>query len=372
VTIERSFQPPAMSRLTKATIPASRVWGESRPSYWLVEARGNAGAIAINRLVAAGASPLWAAAPIQAGGFTYAAGSLVVPYLDTLEPVIGRVSRELGLRADGVRAKLPQPARAIGRARVALHKPWGENVDEGWTRWLLDTYEFRYTSIADADIRAGNLRARYDAIILPSTPADRLMSGHPRGTFPPEYSGGLGDAGLDALRAFVRAGGTLICLGQSSALAISTFDLPLKDLALEPGTRFFCPGSIVRLELEGTHALAYGMAHHTAAFCAFSSVFEQSAASGNSGEPARDAIETVGRYGSRDVLLSGWLEGEDVIAGRGAIVQANVGEGRVLLFGFPVQHRGQSHATFRLLFNSLFSASQPGNTIPSKARARSK
>jgi len=372
LTIERSFQPPAMSRLTKATIPAARVWGDSRPSYWLVEARGNAGAVAINRLVAAGASPLWTVEPIQAGGFTYVAGSLVVPYLNTLEPIIGGVSRELGLRADGVRGKLPQPARAIGRARVALHKPWGENIDEGWTRWLLDNYEFRYTSIADADIRAGDLRARFDAIVLPSVPADRLISGHPRGTFPPEYSGGLGDAGLDALRAFVRAGGTLICLGQSSTLAISSFDLAVKDLASEPGNRLFCPGSIVRLELDGTHALAYGMERRTAAFCAFSAVFEPSAASGNAGEPARAAIETVGRYGSKDVLLSGWLEGEDVIAGRGAIVQANVGEGRVLLFGFPVQHRGQSHATFRLLFNSLFSAPQPDNTLPPRARARSK
>jgi hypothetical protein len=103
------------------------------------------------------------------------------------------------------------------------------------------------------------------------------------------------------------------------------------------------------------------MESHSAAFFAFSSAFEASSgrgpASGHGGDPAPAAgMETIAHYANRDLLVSGWLEGEEIIAGRAAVVQAAVGTGHVVLFGFPVQHRGQSQATFRLLFNAIFSA----------------
>ncbi len=176
----------------------------------------------------------------------------------------------------------------------------------------------------------------------------------------PDYAGGLGDAGIEALRQFARAGGSLICLGASGGLAIGTFELPVRDIAREYDDRLFVPGSIVRLNLDPTHPLSFGMQPDTAAFFAFSSVY--ASAAGRAEEP-RDpplaaGVKTVAHYGERDVLLSGWLEGEPVMAGRAAILEAPVGSGRVVLFGFPVQHRGQSHATFRLLFNALFTSPQ--------------
>ena len=361
-TIERGFEPPPLSRLAKVAITPAAVGGERKPGYWLIESRGNGGALAVNRLVAAGAVPAWTIAPLQVTGYEYAPGSVVVPYNQAAKPAVDRVARELGLRADGMKGKPPPGTGPIGRARIAPHKPWVESTDEGWTRWVLEQYEFKVDSISDADIRGGDLRARFDLIILPSAPADRLISGFSAGMVPIEYSGGLGPGGVDALRAFVRAGGTLVCLGQSVSLAIAAFDLPLRDVARDTENELFVPGSILKLNVDTSKRLAFGMPPQSAAFFAFSAAFEPESRS-TTGTDHRGAegvdgrgIETIARYGDKDILLSGWLEGESIIAGKAAVVDAPVGNGHVILMGFPVQHRGQSHATFRLLFNALQNA----------------
>jgi hypothetical protein len=177
---------------------------------------------------------------------------------------------------------------------------------------------------------------------------------------PAEYTGGLGPSGISALKTFVDAGGTVIALDESADFASSVFGLPVRDVAHEAGDAFFCPGSILRLELDPSQPLAYGMSAHTAAFFAFSSAYEPVATrpttDGHSGAPGAEGMQTIARYGSSNVLLSGWLEGERVIAGRSAVIQASVGLGHVDLLGFPVQHRAQSHATFRLLFNAIFTS----------------
>jgi len=362
-TIERTFEPPAMTRVTQASIESANVWGDPTPTFYLVEARGNAGALAINRLTAAGAATSWTTAPQDVGGYRYEAGSLLVPFSPSVKKAAAEIAKDLGLRVDGVKGKMPPAStlQRVGGARVALYRPWMANIDEGWTRWLLEQYEFPFSSIVDADVRTGNLRSRFDAIVLPSATVEALTTGNQAGTTLPEYVGGLGPMGTDALRKFVEAGGTLVALDESTNFARSIFDLPIRDVAREAGDRFFCPGSLLRLELDPSQPLAYGMSPHSAAFFAFSSAFEPTAepsapTGGQGGAATPGSLVTIARYGSRDVLLSGWLEGEEVIQDRAAVVQATVGQGRVVLLGFPAQHRGQSHATFRLLFNALFTS----------------
>jgi hypothetical protein len=109
------------------------------------------------------------------------------------------------------------------------------------------------------------------------------------------------------------------------------------------------------VELDASQPLAFGMTPHTAGFFAFSSAYEPTTSSSTGGHADGQAARTIARYAARDLLLSGWLEGEDVIAGRSAIAEVGLGTGRVVLLGFRVQHRGQSLATFRLLFNALLS-----------------
>jgi hypothetical protein len=228
-----------------------------------------------------------------------------------------------------------------------VYQPRGENPDAGWTRWVLEQYEFPAESITNADVALGNLRARYDVIVLPNAPVEVLLRGLSADAVPSTYSGGLDGDGVRALDAFVRTGGTLVCLDQSCALAIDVFKLPIKDVARTTRDQFFCPGSILRIDVDAAQPLAYGMPAHTAGFFASSSAYE---AASNAG------VQAAVRYADKDLLISGWLQGEAVIAGRSAVVQTPIGAGRIVLLGFPVQHRGQSLATFRLLFNAIFAA----------------
>jgi hypothetical protein len=355
-TIERTFEPPAMSRLSVTGVAAAKVWGDVKSASYVIEARGNGGALALNRLVAAGIQPTWLVADAEVNGYRYAPGSLVVPASSAVRPVVEQIAKNLGLRVDGVRRPLPNAVQPVGTARVALYKPWVPNADEGWTRWLLDQYEFRYTSITDTDIRAGNLRQRFDVIILPSAPADLLKAGN-TGEVPPDYRGGLGESGVTALRAFVEGGGTLVCLDQSAALAIDEFHLPLRDLAREgPSSEFFCPGSILRIDLDPRQPLSFGMNPHTAGMFRSGSAYAIEPRAG----AADPAIAVAASYGAKDLLISGWLEGEQVIAGKPAALEVRLGMGRIVLFGFSTQHRGESHATFRLFFNAVFTAAQNG------------
>jgi hypothetical protein len=346
-TIANRFEEPAMSRVTAAAIEPAKVWGERSPSYFVLEARGSGGAIAMNRLLAANLNPSWLTSEFSAGGYRYPAGSIVVPPAKSALATIEKAARELGLRADGVKGKMPANVRRMTRARVALYRPWTDNTDEGWTRWLLEQYEFPYTTVTDADIRTGNLRARFDAVILPDAAPDELTGGRSVGTAPPEYTGGIGSEGAAALKAFVQGGGSLIALDNATRFAVSTFDLPAKDVA-RAATReaFFAPGSLLRIDVDPTQPLAYGMPRQLAGFFSSSSAFDSESPS----------VQTIGRYAAKDLLISGWLQGALVIAGKAAVMTASVGSGRVVLLGFPVQHRAQSLATFRLLFNSIFTS----------------
>jgi hypothetical protein len=239
-------------------------------------------------------------------------------------------------------------SRTVYRARVGLYRPWNDAIDEGWTRWLLEQYEFPFKTLRDTEARAGNLRAAFDVIVLPGIPAQRLIDGNRSGSLPDEYIGGLGSAGVAALKAFVEAGGTLVCLDNSAQLAIDALQLPVKNVVAGlPAEQFFCPGSIVRLELDTFQPLGFGMLSDNAAFFSFSSAYDAT--------PGPD-LRVIARYGEKNILMSGWLEGEQAIAGRAAVVEAKSGAGRVVLIGFRAQHRGQSMATFRLLFNALLTS----------------
>jgi hypothetical protein len=362
--VDQYFEPPPATRLDRASVVPAKVWGDAgRASYFVIDARGNAGSIAINRLLEAGArvSFLQAALPIQ--GYTYEPGSLLVADGRGVRDAVEAVARDLGLRATAAGGRAPTAARALGRPRVALYKPWVESIDEGWTRWLLEQYEFEFETLTDADIRslpaeasakAGGLRQRFDAIILPDMGAERMLSGHAAGVMPPAYVGGLGMDGADMLRQFVDAGGTLIALDSSSELAVSLLGAPLRDATrgLSPN-EFFCPGSVVKLELEAD-PLTYGVPRQTAGFCSFNTAYEIAPRTSTAPESLPVATaRIVGRYAGSGVLLSGWLEGERAIAGKGAMMEVRSGEGRAVLFAFRPQHRGQSHATFRLFFNAI-------------------
>ncbi len=241
------------------------------------------------------------------------------------------------------RAKLRQP-------RLGLYKPWVANMDEGWTRWVLEAHEFPYRNLTDAEIRAGNLAEWYDAIILPDMKASTMIEGHAEGSLPPEYVGGIGLEGVANLRTFVEQGGMLICLNWATELPMKHFGLEINN-ALEAnrsgpqkltGAEFFCPGSLLRVFVETTHPIGYGLEREMAVFFKSGPAFE-----------ARGG-KRVAAYPNFNPLMSGWIEGEKRIRQKGALWDVKLGKGRVILFGFKPQHRAQSHGTFKLLFNAIY------------------
>jgi len=210
---------------------------------------------------------------------------------------------------------------------------------------VLDTFNVPYSLLRDAGVHAGRLRERYDVIIVPSARAKEITYGNPAGTYPPEFTGGITAEGIQNLRRFVEAGGTLVCFGASTELAIKNLNLPVRDVleGVSPA-EFYCPGSILRADVDTTHPMARGVAPVTDVFFINGPAFEVL-------DPRR--ARTVARYAGRGVLRSGWLLGEERIAGKAALVEVALGAGRVILFSFRPQHRGQTWGTFQLIFGAL-------------------
>ena len=234
--------------------------------------------------------------------------------------------------------------------KVALYKSHVPAMDEGWTRWVLTHEHYKFSSIEDKDIRAGNLREKFDAIILPDQLPRTTLEGYKSGKMPPDITGGIGSEGVNALRAFVEDGGTLVCLNRASRFAIEQFKLPVRDVVANLSDKeFFVPGSILRVELDKTNPLTGDMPAQSIAWAENSPVFEVEARALESG-----AARVVASYPSdRNPLLSGWLLGEQRIRGKAALVEVKLGQGRIILFGFRPQYRGQSLATFPLFFNAI-------------------
>jgi hypothetical protein len=225
--------------------------------------------------------------------------------------------------------------------RIGLYQPWQANMDEGWTRWLLESFGFTYTGLRNQDIQRGGLRQRFDAIIFADQAADSMESGFDRGVMPEEYTGGLEAQGAAALREFANAGGTLVFLNGASQYAIARLGVEARTVT--PGDQpdvYYCPGSLLNVRVDTRSPLAYGVPAEIAAWS------EQS--------PAWDTqLPVVARYPAAGVLASGWLVGEKAIAGRAALVDAPMGAGHAVLFGMRPQYRAQSYLTFKLFFNAL-------------------
>ncbi len=243
-------------------------------------------------------------------------------------------------------------ALAIRPPRIGLYQPFGGgNMDEGWTRWVLEQYGFEYTTLHNADLRAGGLAATLDAIILPDQPPAQIINGSTGPTIRPEYRGGIGTDGLEKLKQFVQAGRTLVTLGAASGLAIDNFAVPVRDLKRGlTRDQHFGPGTILRIEVDTIHPVGYGMAAKSYGFYNNSPFFALV-----EGFAAQHA-NVVARYPNSDVVASGWLRGEELMTGRAAVVSVDMNPGRIVLFGLRPQHRAQTHATFPMLFNALYVA----------------
>ena len=284
-------------------------------------------------------------------------GAVLGSYLSTREA-----------RRAGLPARIP---------RVALYKPWTANMDEGWTRWVLEQFDLPFVTLGDSLVRAGSLRARFDVIVLPHMSVREMERGYSDSIVPPQYAGGLAERGMKELEQFARDGGILVLLDGATELATRRFGLGIRairpagdDASAQPSSdssrasppvdstrgrapaALYAPGSILRVDVDTTHALTYGMPAAAAVYFTNSVTFEV---------PPASKVRVVARYPAMpdSILLSGFLQGAERIAGKAALLDAPLGRGRVIMFGFRPQHRAQSYGTFKMLFNALLLGAAP-------------
>ncbi|UCC71764.1 MAG: peptidase M14 [Gemmatimonadota bacterium] len=326
--------------------PAGSVTGPG--STFVVTNVTNAGNLAIHRLLASGGRVALLSEAAESGGQRWPVGSAVLHGPDVRQ-ILESLASDEGLSAQSFSGTVT--GYQVGQPRVGLYQPWTASMDEGWTRWVLEGWDLPYRTLHDTEIRAGDLRARYDVIILPDVSASSIVEGRKPGTVPAEYAGGLGDAGTAAIRAFVKAGGTLICIDSSSGFAIEQLGLPVNDVRpafneQRSGSAFYAPGSILAVEIDTNHPAGYGMPEETVVFYSNGPLFEV--------EGDRRDVAVVARYPETGQLLSGYALHTEFLNGKAALVEARYGDGRVILFGFRPQYRGQPHETFKILFNAIY------------------
>ena len=316
---------------------------------------GNA-PLAINLAFASGLDVGVLRDTLVAGQQTWPPGSLTVERNRRLARIANRTGVDFhGLDEQDIEAT------AVTPSKIGLYKSWVSNMDEGWTRWLLEEYAFDADTLHDANIRSGDLE-QYSAIILPHQSPNGLLHGHRTGMMPEPYTGGLQLSGALALKEYVEQGGTLVALDAASDFVIEQFGLPVENIVDGVSSRqFFIPGSLVRIDVDTSHPIGWGMETEAAAYFVRSRAFETVRRSNRQEGGRMDIapgpdlpVEVIARYAEEDILMSGWALGEENhIAGEAAIVRVGVGQGHVILFGFRPQFRGQPRGTYKLFFNAL-------------------
>ena len=355
--IERAVE-GAFEVVSMPVKPSGAVIGASTRGY-LFDGRLNDSFAAANILLQHGFTVQRTDSSVQTNMDWFPPGSFMAPV--DAAAVLRDLARDRGLIFYGIPKAVDVAAHAVTQPRIALYQRFhGGNIDEGWTRLLLEQFHFPYTTVQDDAVKEGRLAERFDVFILPDDPTP-LITGEKLGEYyekrldgqvppkdPPEYRSGIGKEGVDNLIAFVEAGGTLIAFNEACELAVERLGLRVRNVLKDIKPQdFFCPGSTVRADVQTTHPLAYGMPERALI------LFRNSPAFDVIPSEANEAYELVVTYPDRGLLESGWLIGEEKIAGKAAMIAAKKGRGRILLIGFRVQHRAQTHGTFKLLFNGL-------------------
>ena len=335
-----------MAKIDKAETPEASVDGAG--AVFAVSHKANASFQLVNAALQAGATVSLAQDPVKTAEGSETGAFLISGASRTS---IADLTKKYAVSA--VAVTVPAHTLPIKKARVGVYRPWMPSIDEGWTRWVLENYGFEPKSIYNAEMRAADLRNRYDVIVLPDMSAHQLTDGFGVGVVPGEYAGGIGDDGVENLREFTREGGMLIALNRTAASLIPLMSLPVQNvLDGAKSDKFFCSGALLRVNTE--HAdLPGNLGLSSSPVVMFQN--------GPAFEPKTGFHGAVlARYSKEtNPLESGLLLHPEAIEGKAAAVELSYGEGRILLFGFKPQFRGQSHGTYKYLFNELYAFEHP-------------
>ena len=343
----------AFTGVTEPIAPDGKVIGTGKHGY-VIDSRLNEAYRVVNQLLANGSEIYRVTTEIEVGSELLPVGSFLIKDIGVQD--LNTLASTSGVSFYGLNRSLSSEMGLIKARRIGIYnRYWGGNIDEGWTRLTLEQFGLSYETLRDEGIVAGNLNEGYEVIVFPDDSTEMIVGGDEeierrlRNTPVPEkYRSGIGDIGVENIKAFVENGGTLITINRACGFAIEKLGLQIKnDVKNKPSKEFFCPGSTLRVEVDTSHPLGYGMPSGALALFWDSPVFSIDSSYFN------DRYHVVVSYPERDILQSGWLVGEEHLSNRAAVVSVTYGKGRVILYGFRVQFRATTHGTFKLLFNGL-------------------
>jgi len=359
-----------LAPLTEPSWPTARL-DESAAGY-LIPAAADSVYAAVNRLLAEERTVRRLAADTDVGS----RGDVYLAADEVEAGALSAIADELHLPIRSLAATPDVAMWRVGAARVGLFKPWVASMDEGWTRFVLEGYGFDFVNLANEEIRSGAFADEVDVILLPDVSPAIIAKGEPAKDsrsrrwwtpMPPKFAGGIDTIpdpsdnaeqketektkGGEQIKKWVEAGGTVVALDSSSQYLIDLFELPVSNVLDKVSRdRFNCPGSSLRVLMNMESPLSFGMRPEEIVYFASSAAFRTRV------PDPRFGREVVARYpdDDKDILVSGYLEGGELLENRAAVVEFSVGEGRVILIGFRAQHRAQPLRTFKLLFNALY------------------
>ncbi len=354
--IVESFQASTNKITEKLSFDPGSVEGNGRYGY-VFSNQDNQSTTAVNRLQEAG----YEVSVMMSDTDNAKAGSLLVRNKRGLSTKVSELSAELGLNFSGVARNPAGERKELNKIKIGIYKSWQANMDEGWSRWMFEQFDFDLDTLHNADIQSGDL-SKYSAIIMPSQNPRSIMNGHSKNRMPEHLTGGLGGEGVAALDAYSKAGGTLIFFDAASDFAIQQFKLPVKNVTagLKP-TDFFVPGSLIRMNVDTNNRLAFGMQPEVAASFNRSRAFKI--------DDGAVGVTEVAKYASDDLLMSGWALGEEkYLANTSSMVNVENGSGNMVLFAFRPQFRGQPRGTYKMIFNAIYMGAEKRKTSLSKKR----
>lgn len=295
----------------------------------------------MNRLLKSGDSVFWFADSCQVRNQFYPCGSVF--FQNRVADSVASCAVEYGLDLVGIDTVPVGSGYKLRLPRIGLYQSWTANIDEGWTRFVLDSYDLEYSTIHDEDIRSANLAALFDVLIFPDMDGKQIVAGNPRSHFPEQYAGGIGSFGVQNLKRYLKSGGALILLDSACELALSSLKIDAVDVVHHLSlSEFYIPGAILPVELNQQHPISFGYPSEIPILFYNSPVFQISNG------------KTVARFPEDGAGLSGLVHGYEQIINKTACAEVPFGAGRIILFGFRPQFRSQTEYTFKLFFNAIY------------------
>jgi Zinc carboxypeptidase len=357
------FAKPAAGKV----IPAPQAAG------YLLSHEFNDSFTATNRLLKDNEEVYWIRQPFEANGKSYAAGTIFIPAKASTVPKLQKMADELGLNFAAIPKKPAGELYKLRPLRIALWDRYGGSMPSGWTRWLLEQFDFPFTVVYPQTLDGGDLASRFDVLIFVdgAIPLRDSRDGNEEGgrggrlprpeEIPEEFRGWLGSVTMGktvpAIKNFLESGGTVLTIGSSTNLGYHA-GLPIANALMEktgegseqPLSReqYYVPGSVLQVSVDNTNPLAYGMPDKIDVFFDNSPVFRLKP------EAALRGVNPVAWFDSDKPLRSGWAWGQKYLQDGVAVIDAAVGKGRLFLFGPEIAFRAQPHGTFKFLFNGIY------------------